>query len=371
MESKLLTTNPTRTFFIDSGFRNRDTYKNPSSFTIPFTSGNEQSGASDPIVDAVPYANGLTASAIIAGVTTVVDLGAGASNVPNFYNGHILDLGFPLASQMVSITSYSGATHLATFSPTFPVGFPIGSGWQIRRALPVVINQVLLAAGSQTTAVLQPSSPVSVGNYIRFTTGANAGQLKRITGVVGNTVTFGAVPATTALGDSYEILLFTRGNAKGLYYGGGLGTDTQAVLHEIELLHLVIPNVVVSSGGGGNLRDHSYLLVEFHNDGQYAGNSFIYSNNPHTKTATFVIPNDDDESQAPGTKFLRLTNSKKTQVIKFKPTANIAFCVRHVTGEPIVVDDINFPANAESFSPFPPNPDIQFRAVFEIKRCLG
>jgi hypothetical protein len=133
------------------------------------------------------------------------------------------------------------------------------------------------------------------------------------------------------------------------------------VCHEIELLHIILPNKVIKHHRGGRVSRHPYIYVELSNISAGQNRNNIYSNNPHARKALFkcAIKDISYPVQSP---YVKLDGGGMIQTIKFKPTDRLYFRVILSDGTLFEVED------DETFSPLPPNPSIQINALFSIRK---
>jgi hypothetical protein len=145
-------------------------------------------------------------------------------------------------------------------------------------------------------------------------------------------------------------------------YIGTTVSSNQDVCYEVALTSLTLPNLSLKTGS--KISFYPYVYVEFSNitSPNNASSEIIYSNNPNSNRALFVVPVGLLVNPNAGT-FLTLY-SDMTQYIKFKPNDNLKFSVYLPNGEPFdtFVDD--------TFPPYEPDSRIQIEAVFRIVRKL-
>lgn len=171
-----------------------------------------------------------------------------------------------------------------------------------------------------------------------------------------NSNTISAVSSATL-----EILSTTYDNNSSLQYTGSIVSQSQLVCHEIELLHIILPNKVLKHHRGGRVSRHPYIYVELSNVSSGQNRHNIYSNNPHAVKALFKC-SIRDVSYPVQSPYVKLDGGGMIQTIKFKPTDRLYFRVILSDGTLFKVED------EETFNPLPPNPSIQLNAMFSIKR---
>lgn len=168
---------------------------------------------------------------------------------------------------------------------------------------------------------------------------------------IGNNITHSAI----------ELLSNTYDNNSSLQYTGSISSQSQLVCHEIELLHIILPNKVLKHHRGGRVSRHPYIYVELSNLSSGQNRHNIYSNNPHAVKALFKC-SIRDISYPVQSPYVKLDGGGMVQTIKFKPTDRLYFRVILSDGKVFEVED------EETFNPLPPNPSIQINAMFSIRR---
>ena len=162
---------------------------------------------------------------------------------------------------------------------------------------------------------------------------------------------------------SWEIQPFTRDSTSSLTYTGSTVSQNQMVCYEVSLVKLILPNVTLRNGIGGKISFYPYVYVELRNETSPSGGqkNIIYSNNPNSTTATFLVPIDNMPSPLIS-KFIHVSGNGATQTIKFKPNDNLSFRVFLSNGEDFVTID------SDNAPPELPNPYLQITALFQIQR---
>jgi hypothetical protein len=163
--------------------------------------------------------------------------------------------------------------------------------------------------------------------------------------------------------ENYEIECFSNDNWNPFTYSGSLVSSQEMVCYEVELVNLILPNSLLSSGRGGRPIFYPYFYVELHQISAPTGGlkGIIYSNNPNSYKMLFraVV---DDTSQPSSSPFIKIDSDSMTHTIKFKPNDSFKFAVYHQNGELLqtVAEDY--------YSPKAPNPLVQVSATFSFKR---
>jgi len=159
---------------------------------------------------------------------------------------------------------------------------------------------------------------------------------------------------------SFEVLNFSYDQFSPLNYVGSIVSQQQYVCYEIELLHVILPNIVLDSGVGGTIAYYPFVYVQFTNS-NINQRDVIISNNPNAKRALFKAAV-DDVSDPTKASFIKIDGDGTRQTIKFKPNDTIKFSVFLPNGElfKTVVSDTESPELVE--------PIVQISALFSIKR---
>ena len=415
---------------LDSTYRNRMLYPDASSFEINITGntrGNNSKIASDPIIVGAPLfsfkGNVVTHASVFNGGTAHIPvLGALASSIDDFYNGSILTN--TATSETSLITNYNGYFKTATLETPFTIFAP-GAAYSItdqsdsghiyynfgenviddlcelyltdrsiaeRRTIigydpltkiisvdtpfsvawnvvhqyeisdvPQISNGLLtsLVTGPLTCnlGLFEPVvDNVYVGYYIRFTNGALLDQYRYITAYNGATklITF-TPPVVVSLlfPQTYQILKMDRDNVVDISESMLLRGVLQA-----KILELSIPNVPLRCGG---LLTHYPFVYVTVTDKNNETNFAFASNNPNSSRVTFKCPIDTGKCPKLNT-YITLT-SKMMQVLRLHTT--IVFKLTLPNGDLVKFKE------PETFSPKPPNPNIQISCTLKLKKHVS
>ena len=260
------------------------------------------------------------------------------------------------SNQYTPILAYDGYNSLANITPQ--ATWNLTDTISLRKELPQELGS--FQAGSTNTSVVLAatanSEPESLtGSFLRITEpgSPNIGQICSIVSYNGSP-TFVAnlnctLPSIPIVGDTYEILSFSKDGYVPLNYSG---THTsQEVCYEIQLVNLIIPNVGVKAGG--IISNYPYLYVEFQNYTTSSGGTtnVIYSNNPNATKKLFRIPV-TDISPSSINSFLTLDKCYMAQMININPYNSFKFGVYLPNGSPLelsILDSVN-PLSPESVS---------------------
>lgn len=263
------------------------------------------------------------------------------------------------------ILVYDGANSLASIEP--PIGWNTTDTISLREELPFTTDT--FQAGSTTIkTILSSSTSRDVTDFflrIIQSTGPGAVNQNKICKIISyNQTTFEAtldcvLPYAPDTGDSYEILSFTRDTFNPLNY---CGTHvSQEVCYEVQLVHLIVPNLGLIDGGV--LPSHPYLYIDFQNYTTSGGGTtnVIYSNNPNAIKRLFRLPV-TDVSPSSINSFLTLDKCYMAQNIRITPYSSFRFGVYLPDGTPL---QFSVPDND---SPSPPNANVQVSALFSLRR---
>ena len=354
-----------KTLDIDSTYRNRNIWPNPSDFEIPYYNAMSSptiNNARDPVSEQFPMEYNLNFGAY-PGLTTTVTLNASALPYDDVYNNYILENDANVVGGFhgyTRIVSYVGSTRVATvetaITPT--------NQYNIRVEEPSFRST--FAAGSTTTQLNLGVAASTVNNfyintYIRVFSGGAAFEYSQIIAYNGTTRVATIQPGLSvapAAGDGYEIDIYTRDNASPLLYQGTTVTN-QPALYSVELTTLILPNVLFKNANKGYMDQYPYFYVKLYNTDSKPGQSSMITNNPNAKEAIFRMPMHiylKDES------FFTLDKCKTIQYVTLKADDSLHFTICFPNGEPIVLKDSDY------FSPAPPNPFLQMSATFMLKR---
>lgn len=164
-------------------------------------------------------------------------------------------------------------------------------------------------------------------------------------------------------GANFEIFCFSYDNHNPFVYTGSVTSQQETSCYQIELMDIILPNKILNCGFGSRIAFYPYLYVELSNiSGSSSGTrNAIYSNNPNAVRAVFRVPIYDVQNPI-ASAFVKLDGDGMIQTLKFKSNDNIFFSVRLPNGELFKT------LEAEKYSPYEPNPDIQISALFSFKK---
>ena len=269
--------------------------------------------------------------------------------------------------EYLTIDSYDATTGLV-HAPGSMVGWANNHTYSIRCS-DAPVNVGAIQAGS-TASSLVLDTPATVGSFIRIrgdgilpaTPPTN--ESRRVVGYDSVTMTATVAPPFTAappVGRSYEVLGFSHDNFTPFVYTGS--KQQGDATYTIKLNSLVIPNGILTSGGGGRIEQQPYVYVELSPIDSYITN-LCCSNNPNSTKMLFraSYSNFDKSSDTTTPSFVHLIGDEMKQRVRFMVETNLRFRVLMSNGETLRV------SGDETQSPLAPNPNIQISALFECKR---
>lgn len=166
-------------------------------------------------------------------------------------------------------------------------------------------------------------------------------------------------PPPTA-GDIINIVILEKDNSSALSYTGSIVSQMQTVCYEISIISLILPNVTLTTGSRIAFYPYVYVIFENTSVPSGAARELIYSNNPQSGNALFIVHVTDVVQPNTG-RFVKLIG-KMRQTIKFKPNDSLRFSVYLPDGT------LFLPVKKDVQSPYVPDPALQIDAVFSIRR---
>lgn len=289
-------------------------------------------------------------------------------DIDNYYISYLLYN--QTMNQYRPIATYSGITRLARLD-TSTLGAV--SGWAntdtfvLRKALPYERGTAISGGDFEVdlAATASEEDEFYTNSYIRFTSGAAGliNEQRLITEYDGanQTAYFDVELDFDLTGITYEILYFTRDNARNLnFFDRGSSSREDAPTYEIELYDLALPNVVLQSGKGGKPCNYPHMYLEIRNESQQKAiqSAVLNSNNLNTIGVAFRVPMDDASDRA----FVKNDSDSAKQLITFRVNDYLRFVVHHPDGS------IFKPAIADNTGALEPNPNLQISGLLEIRK---
>jgi hypothetical protein len=326
-----------QTLQIDSTYRDRTKFTLPSDFDIPMYNSATSSTAKeakDPIASSYPVETNKTFGSYVGPSSSII-LNSNSLPYKAVYNNYYLENDcntFAGTHNYYKILSYDPTT----FTVVLPTPITPTNNYNIRKESPLLRDTLGVTAGITTTEVVLGGLAENIDNiyancYLRIFSGIASQSYAIIIGYTGATKTailktpLSNIPIT---GDGYEILPYTKDNFSPLLYNG---TNTnQVVCYEIELMHLVLPNVFILNGSAGKLDDYPYFYVILYNTSSKPSATKMITNNPNSREAIFAAPMDLNLTTQ---SFFTLKTTNPIQQMTFKPDDNLHFSVCLPNGE--------------------------------------
>lgn len=388
---------------LDSTFRNRNQYPNPSDFVVPYQisgSYNNSIEAFDTVCLSSPFERGVGAT--LTSSTTVTLIPLVSSSTDNFYVNQYIGIintsVTPNTIQYSKIYSYVGLSRIITVLGNFTL--PVGTyAYIIRKQLPVDIayntntevssllamTNVIAFTPTEVTLQLGSSSLANAyqGMMVRLFSNTGGVEEYRIITEYDATTQLITVsrPFTTVFTTSnyYEILPFSRDNLKPLKYQG-TSNQNQAVCYSVRLVNISIPFIIrsytdasnnevderaiIDVANGGTIDQYPFFYVCLYSDIHRDNIQSIISNNPNTSYALFRVPVSSGDTPGPK-KIMSQTCFSRCDmcpVIKFLPNDTFHMTILLPNGEVLSFKQ------KDNMSPKEPNYKLQISAMFEFTR---
>lgn len=289
--------------------------------------------------------------------------------------------------EWLPITFYGGTTNIAQCDSTQPGYKKYTPGaWSVfdiyilRLDIPTTKGQVVNVISPTQIQLAANSSNVNeyyTGSFFRKTgTNRDPNSVRIVAYDATNQVITLQEPYTVIVGDSYEILPFTRDNINPFQFSGPFIKPT-GKCYDVKLVNLTVPNSLITTGYGSRAIFYPYLYVEFRpvSQPQRSGPVAINSNNPNARGAMFRVAINDSTNLATSP-FIRLEGKDTAQRISVSPTDSFRFTVKLPNGDVFSTIEqsgyFSSPAVSPTFysaatswvSPLYPNPLNEISALF-------
>ena len=171
-------------------------------------------------------------------------------------------------------------------------------------------------------------------------------------------------PTRPLPGTLINIVYISNDNYNPLMYNGSTVSQNETVAYEISLVNLTLPNITLVTGSRSSFYPYLYVEISNATASSSASKNIIYSNNPNSTDALFIVPITDinDPIRSP---FIKLDGGSMTQTVKFKPNDCLRFSVYLPNGQ------LYQPIMSDYYSPSGPNIYMQIDALFGIRRLTG
>lgn len=310
------------------------------------------------------------------------------STVNAFTNFYIIDETLSLGNTICyrKIIAYDNTTQLATLESPFPSNWQSTDVYTLRQTLPTEVWSIQSAASAGNfQEVSLPPGASSVDDFYknRFLykiplTGTGASTA--ITSTAVNDFYFVAgytgASRTAVIKPMYSnylsnalvpnnvvnIVNFKANSEQPLLYSGSLVSQQEDRNYEIAIVDIVFPNVNMSTGP--RVVQYPYVYVSLESVSSSSGgmnNSIMYSNNPYSRRAMFMVTI-TDTTIPQITPFLKTDSGSSAVTMKFKPNDSLKFTMWLPDGSlyKTQLDD--------SLPPYPPNPLLQITCVFSLRQ---
>jgi len=171
-------------------------------------------------------------------------------------------------------------------------------------------------------------------------------------------------PSFPLPGTSINIVSFENDNYNPLMYNGSTVSQNETVAYEISLVNLTLPNLTLITGSRSSFYPYVYVEIANATAASLSSKNIIYSNNPNSTDALFIVPITDINDPIRST-FIKLDGGSMTQTVKFKPNDCLRFSVYLPNGR------LYQTIMSDYYSPSGPNPFTQIDALFGIRRLTG
>lgn len=171
-------------------------------------------------------------------------------------------------------------------------------------------------------------------------------------------------PSLPLPGTCINIVSFSNDNYNPLMYNGSTVSQNETVAYEISLVNLTLPNLTLVTGSRASFYPYVYVEIANATAASSSSKNIIYSNNPNSTDALFIVPITDINDPIRST-FIKLDGGSMTQTVKFKPNDCLRFSVYLPNGK------LYQTIMSDYYSPSGPNPFTQIDALFGIKRLTG
>lgn len=313
----------------------------------------------------------------------------GVSEIAEYYYGYyVMDETLSYGSTIVGrpIIDYDNELRYCHLAEPFPVSWNVTDSYTLRKSLPfekwILSSPTTRDDKGRIVFTLPPDSSKSptlyVNKYIYRTTFSAAPltydnyQFKPIYGTykiveydpITHQVFCNDDPKNNdpppTIGDTINIVDYEYDNAAALAYTGSMISQNETVCYEVSIISLILPNVTLSTGSRIAFYPYVYVLFENAIIASGASHDLIYSNNPQSGNALFIVHVTDVVQPVIG-RFVKLIGRMR-QTVKFKPNTSLRFSVYLPDGT------LFLPVKSDHFMPYEPDPALQIDAVFSIRR---
>lgn len=318
---------------------------------------------------------------MIFSITDPTDLSLGrifipsSPYTPNFYAS--LMLYNETLSEQTPILNFDELTGTVTISVSSPTiaGWTTTDSFCIRKTNSAI--QGTVAGGSTTSNLnlmnISESATMMEGSYIRimplYPASAPSSEMRCITaytkrafpGSAANVTIFPPLSAVPSIGMKYEILQWFCDIYQPLRYQYSR-QSSELTTCTIRLSHIVLPNKVMSTLGGGRISNQPYIYVTLTPINATSLTNTIISNNPNSSSMMFkALRQISDDFVSDDFVFARFSGEGMSQKVKFRIDGNYLFHVTLPNGQTFETEQ------KDTTSPKFPNPALQITAMFELE----
>ena len=281
-----------------------------------------------------------------------------------YYGYYIVDETLSYGNTIVGrkIVDYDAALRYCHLESEFPMGWAITDSYTLRKTLP--LEKWMVVASSASGGIVQITLPVTASVNASYYVGKYVLASDMIFPILAydggaRILSCGMSSAFfPAVGETINIVVLEGYNTAPLSYMGTLVSQNETVCYEVALTSLTLPNLTLMTGS--RIAFYPYVYVEFVNSTSFSSLDVIYSNNPSSYRALFIVHVTDVVQPVNG-RFVKLLG-KMRQTISFKPNDSLRFRV-------FLPDGTLFQTlEADRFSPYEPNEHLQIDALFSFRR---
>lgn len=270
--------------------------------------------------------------------------------VPNYYiNAYVYDYVNNQQSRIISYNPSSRLLVLETPLTVIPTQFLIANTTTFQTST--------VSAVSPTGITVNNPDYYWQGQYLVNLRNQATAQVLQATGGV-LTLRQPADLSQFIIGDQVLLLSFSMDNDVPMVNVAKESGPFGPVCHDVQLISLTLPNLLLAKYPGGYLVNYPYVLVDLINiTAASTTGKVFYTNDPNLQRALFICPVQDIASPE-FSAFVKLNGIGVSHTIKFKMNDSFRLTIRTPTGEPL------FFTTLDTRSPYMPDPAVQVSAIF-------
>lgn len=303
-----------------------------------------------------------------------VQLSSSASNISDIYNGSYLRLGKPQTVDGDQPLATSGAPFgeqkiiidYTALDGTFTAHGGTGTNtFTLNTTSNENITGLLLtdSTTNETREVATYDISTKVGTTTQnWASGSNGDVFFVRTAELASSFSVATpAPGSGNTPGTYEIEQVSRDNMVPLNYIGSKVSSAQMVCYELELIHLILPNSVLTQGGRIAFYPYVYVLLDNISSASGRADGLIYSNNPNARKMMFKAVIDDTPTPLISA-FIKIDGDGMVQTVKFNPYDSFRLAI-------FLPDGTLFETvETDTLSPNPPNKLVQISALFAMRK---